>query len=168
MLVSKLKKAALVVLIASLIVNIVAFTVVLPAETAFGDDQQGFAMLKIYVYDGVSNRPLENATVCIPEVNGYYHTGADGSTVLISVPTLRNTNFDDVHMRSWGEVTLLVYREGYIDFILFYLMVQADKTRIGPNIALYPTATPDDNILHSLIESPENSWAEEIRDKYKK
>jgi hypothetical protein len=61
-----------------------------------------------------------------------------------------------------------VYKEGYTDFIIFYIMIRENHLRDGPRILLFPASNDTDGILHTLIESPDDDWAKAVRDKYKK
>ena len=151
----------------SLILNFVLLFAVLPLSKATYNHGKT-AALNITVKEAVTNIPLENTTVCVIETGEYYNTNESGSTGAIKVPVLNNGNFDESLPRPWGEVTVFVYKDGYIDFILFYVMVYEGKTRNGPSITLYPTDDPENALAHSLIESPDNEWVNILIKKYKK
>lgn len=168
---TKRKKNALIItaVIAgvSLLCNIILVFVVLPRTSSVFSGTKT-ASLSITVKDAATEEPLENSTVCIIETGGYYKTDKDGKTGVIKVPLLKNTNFDKSSPRPWGEITLLAYKDGYIDFILFYVMVYENQTRNGPNIYLYATDDPETALTHSLVEGPETGWVNDLVRKYKK
>ena len=158
-------------LILTAAINFIGIFIVLPARAQSVSTVAGTskaAHLTVTVKEAITNIPLENATVCIIETNSYYQTDKGGKTKLITVPVIKNANFDGSSPRPWGEITLFVYKDGYIDFILFYVMVYEGQTRTGPNITLYPNYDPENAVTHSLIEGPDNDWVETLTKKYRK
>ncbi|HEY8423586.1 MAG TPA: carboxypeptidase-like regulatory domain-containing protein [Clostridia bacterium] len=130
---------------------------------AFSQNEYGY--LKIRVIDLVTREPVAGATVCIVESNQYYTTDKNGFTPTIQAPYLKNTNFDNVLERPWGDITILAYKEGYVDYLVFYIMLPKNATR-HLTITLAPYSAGAEPYL--LIESPDDEWAKEIIKKYKK
>lgn len=124
-----------------------------------------YGYLKIRVINLITREPITDATVCIVESGQYYTTDKNGYTPTIKAPYLVNHNFDDVLERPWGDITILVYKEGYVDYLVFYIMLQKDTTR-SLTITLHPYEAGAEPYL--LIESPNDEWAKEIIKKYKK
>lgn len=123
------------------------------------------AYLKVTILDIKTKEPLADATVCIPETGEYYTTDKFGRTATIGVPYLKNSQYDNINERNWGDITILAYKEGYVDYLVFYIMVTKDKTRhITLTLAPY---TPGSN-PYIIIESPDDQWAIDIINKYKK
>lgn len=129
-----------------------------------GNTAEATAYLKVTVVDGATGIVLQGANVCIPEINGYYSTDSNGVTATIPIPYRPNTNFDKTLKRAWGDITVLTYKDGYADFIIFYIMTTKDTTR-RLTITLYPSSTP---MTHTLIESPDPNWVQDFVNKYKK
>jgi hypothetical protein len=127
--------------------------------------QTDWAYLKISIIDLKTREPLENATVCILETKQYYTTDKYGNTPTIQAPYLKNSNFDDVLERPWGDITILAYKDGYVDYLVFYIMVQKNKTRYL-TLTLAPHSVGSEPYL--IIESPDDDWAKEIIKRYKK
>lgn len=123
------------------------------------------AYLKITVIDVFSKLPLEAATICIPETGTYYTTDNFGRTSTIIVPFLPNVHYDNINKRNWGDITILVYKEGYIDYLVFYIMVQQNKIR---NLTLTLAPLDINSQPYIIIESPDQEWAKEVINKYKK
>lgn len=113
------------------------------------------------VMDGRTDEAVKRALVVVPEAGVRRYTDADGHTGRIEVPILRDVRFDGIFKKDWGEITVLVYCEGYYPVALFFVQVQSNRDRAGPTVYLFP----DDGRLNSpyaLIESPENEWVEAL------
>ncbi len=123
------------------------------------------AYLKITVLDITTRKPLSDTTICIPETGKYYKTDEIGRTPTIDVPYLKNSQYDNIKERNWGDITVLAYKEGYVDYLVFYIMVTKNKTRhITITLAPYSEGSQP----YIIIESPEEQWAKDIINKYKK
>lgn len=127
--------------------------------------QNEYAYLKISIIDLKTREPINNATVCIVETERYYTTDKNGNTPTIQVPYIKNSNFDNILERPWGDITILAYKDGYVDYLVFYIMVQKNSTRYL-TLTLAPYSAGSEPYL--LIESPDNEWAKELITKYKK
>ena len=134
------------------------------ATAVFANTQKG--SFSPIVLDGKTDAPISNATICVPETGKIYHTDDSGSAGNISVPILRDERYDDILPKDWGEITLLVYKENYAPYGLFYLRIYKDESRIGPTIYLYPKETFQLETPFTIIENPDESWASEILKKY--
>lgn len=125
------------------------------------------ALIRLTVIDGRDNTPLHNACVCIPEADAYFYTDNNGKTPVIEVPVIINENYNSIVKQKFGEITVLVYKEGYIDYILFNLTVKENETRQGIKIMLYKDEEGAPDYL-SIVETPDSGWIKEIIKKYKK
>ncbi|MEY8382097.1 hypothetical protein AALG83_02860 [Christensenellaceae bacterium 44-20] len=119
------------------------------------------------VLDAKTQAPISGATICIPETGKNYETDESGTAGTISIPILRDTRYDEMLPKDWGEITLLVYKEGYAPYALFYLRVREKEARIGPTIYLYTTESFGLETPFSIIENPEDAWAAELIKKYR-
>lgn len=124
--------------------------------------------IQVEVLEANSNRPIDNATVCVIESRHYESTNKYGKTSLITVPIIKNVNFDLSVERSWGEVTLLVYKNGYADSINFYTAVIPNSTRVGIIIYLWPIIAEEDSRPNVNIDSPNELWIKSLIKLYKK
>jgi len=138
----------------------------------FGEQSELFppptGKLQPVVVDGYSEMPLENATVVIPETGERYVTDENGKTPVIEVPILEDTHFSSILKKPWGEITLLIYKEGYIEYALFHTQVWENQVRSGPKILLFPKDSEGSNEPFSLIEGPHRLWVNELVEKYRK
>ena len=119
------------------------------------------------VLDAKTQAPISGATICIPETGKTYQTDENGTAGAISIPILRDTRYDKMLPKDWGEITLLVYKEGYAPYALFYLRIREKEARIGPTIYLYTTESFGLETPFSIIENPEDAWAAELIKKYR-
>lgn len=119
------------------------------------------------VLDAKTQAPISGATICIPELGKTYQTDESGAAGAISIPILRDTRYDEILPKDWGEVTLLVYKDGYAPYALFYLRIKEKEARTGPAIYLYTSQSFGLETPFSIIENPEDAWAAELIKKYR-
>ncbi|MDR3317980.1 MAG: hypothetical protein LBS99_00900, partial [Clostridiales bacterium] len=155
-----------ILLFAAAAANVAVITAILSAPGYAGGKAERVTSLRVTVRNAADYAPIHNATVCIPEINSYFYTDTEGKTVQIEAPILVNRSFDRIKPRDFGDITLLVYKDGYIDYIIFYVMLTEAPREI--TITLYPSRSAEDNSYHTIIESPDSAWAAEVIDKYKK
>jgi hypothetical protein len=106
-----------------------AFTLT-PADVAVFRTSQSAetAALTLCVLEGYTESPIENATVVILETGKTYKTNENGLTDVIEVPVIRDTRYDAILEKPWGEISLIVYKDGFVPYALFYLQVLAGQT----------------------------------------
>lgn len=124
--------------------------------------------IQVEVLEANTNKPIDAATVCIIETRHYENTNKYGVTSLISVPILKNSNFNISLERQWGEITILVYKDGYADNINFYTSVIPGSTGVGIIVYLTPIISKDDNVITTNVEKPDDSWVKSLITLYKK
>lgn len=124
--------------------------------------------LSVTVLEDNTNMPIDNATICIIETRTYETTNKYGRSPTISVPILKNANFNLSLERSWGEITLLVYKDGYKDNISFYTSIMPGSSRVGIVIHLSPILSLEDTKPTISVEYPSQTWAESLIKLYKK
>ena len=126
-------------------------------------ESTSYASFSPKVIDGQTGLPVEDAVIVIPETNERYRTDADGMTGTIRVPYSAESDFDDLHPKTWCEITLLAYANGYAPYALFYLQLAENASREGPTVMLFP----GDQRPFSIIESPPDKWVSELIEKYR-
>ena len=122
----------------------------------------------VQVIDDFTNEPIEGATVCILETRHYEMTNKYGSTNSIEVPIIKNKNFDLYLKRTWGEITVLVYKNGYADNISFYNLIMPNTTRAGLIIRMKEIINSEDNSPTISLNKPTPEWTETLIKLYKK
>lgn len=123
--------------------------------------------LQVTVVDGYTEEPLEGARVVIPEIKKTFTTNDQGMTPLIQVPILEDEHFRSIMQKPWGEITLLVYKDDYIEYALFHTHVWENQVRNGPRILLFPKDAGGKNEPFSLIEGPHRLWVNELVKKFR-
>jgi len=124
------------------------------------------AYFSVKVVEGYSEAPLKGAQVVVVETGEVYTTDATGMTEVIAVPAERDTRYDDVLPKPWAEVTVIIYKDGYIPYALFYLQVVAGETREGVKILLFEEGSSDSSEPFSIIEGPNRVWVDELVEQY--
>jgi hypothetical protein len=125
------------------------------------------AKFSVHVVEGNSEKPIAGADVVVVETGKTYSTDASGDTEAISVPVIRDTRYDNILQKPWGEVTLIIYKEGYIPYALFYLQVVGGQTCKGVKILLFEEGTTSSSEPFSIIEGPNRVWVNALIEKYR-
>lgn len=125
------------------------------------------AQICITVQDGFSDKPLKDSYVVIPELSQSFCTDAKGKTPVIDVPVNTDARFSKILPQPWGEITIIVYKDGYIPYALFHAQVLPGQVRNGPLIMLFPAKVSGNNEPFSIIEGPLKPWVNELVEKYK-
>jgi hypothetical protein len=134
---------------------------------AFGNAPGASGSIMVFVKDGFSEKPLPGAEVIIVEDGKSYSTDSEGKTPIISVPILQDPSYRSILPKPWGEITLLIYKEGYIDCAIFHVNVMEKQTRHGPTVLLFPLDNDGTNQPFVLTEGPNPSWTKQLLDQYR-
>jgi hypothetical protein len=161
--------AAAVTVSVLLLVGAVMMTVFLSGDNsiaAMSFGTTGNAKFTVNVVEGYNNTPIADAKVVILETGKTYATDASGNTGIIEVPVMRDTRFDKIIPKPWGEVSLIVYKDGFLPYALFYLQVLGGETRSGVKILLFEDNSTGNPEPFSIIEGPNRLWVDELVKRY--
>lgn len=122
--------------------------------------------LRVQVLDGKSEAPLSGCAVVVAETGLRALTDESGSTPVLTVPVCADERFSGVLPQTWGEVTLLVYREGYVPYALFHVQVSAGALREGPRIYLFLQDGTMEDQPFSVIEGPPRDWVNALLEQF--
>lgn len=123
-----------------------------------------YGEIRILVVDGKTNEPIENANICVLECERYFKTSALGYSPKMPVETEDHT---DMPPFSRAKVTLLVYKEGYLDTLVFGVEVFDGICRLGPTVRLFQKTALDGGIKMQY-DFPDEKLLSSIVEKYKK
>ncbi|MGI6003902.1 MAG: hypothetical protein ACOX88_00595 [Christensenellales bacterium] len=171
----KVKKAAYIVTVCILALLIVYTAVTFIKDAFFSSDTGGAeevlgvdaAQIIITAKDGFTDEPLEGTVIVIPEIEKSYVTDAEGKTPVITVPVLRDERYDKIQQMPWGEITIIAYKDGYVENALFHISVEPGKVRHGPNVMMFKVGEISSTEPLSLIEGPPRLWLNELVEKYR-
>lgn len=136
------------------------------ATTTAATTQTG--KLVVSVLETNTLTPIDNATVCVIETRKYYQTNKKGLTENIVLPVIVNPNFNVSAPQTWGEVTLLVYKNGYADAICFRTKIYPNTTRVGCVVFLPPIINDGDNQPIINQELPPDEYIRDLIRLFKK
>lgn len=122
--------------------------------------------MEVTVVDAYTLRPLENSSIVLPEANMLSVTDANGKAEFYGIPVEKDGALNALLPMSCGRVTMLVYREGYLPFALFYTQVYAGRIRNGPTVYMFPTGTESGLEAITVIEAPAYEWVRALLEKY--
>jgi hypothetical protein len=125
------------------------------------------AYLTVNVVEGYTETPIKDATVVVVETGKTYQTDENGMTEKFDVPVIRDTRYDDIMQKQWGEITLIIYKEGFIPYALFYLQVIGGQTREGVKILLFEEGQTESAQPFSIIEGPNRVWVDALVEMYR-
>lgn len=152
---------------ALLLLTIVALLLPGDAMAAFEASAAPTGTIIVYVKDGPSDEPLENARVVIPEMGQSFLTDKNGSTGEIYATVLEDADYKAICPQPWGEITLLIYKPGYADCAIFHVNIMENKTRNGPTVLLFPLAPGEANDAFTLTEAPNKLWVKQLLDRFR-
>ena len=129
-----------------------------------GNDTSGAIIVQ--VQDGWEKTPIEGASVVIPEIGFSCTTDINGHTQRIAIEPMQRDE-SDVLPKTWDEVTVLIYKAGYVESALFHVQIWSGQTRTGPVVYLFPITIGGNNLPFSLTEGPQRLWVSQLLDKYR-
>lgn len=124
------------------------------------------AKLTVNVAEGYTEAPISGAKVVVLETGKTYTTDESGNSGIIEVPVIRDSRFDSIIPKPWGEISLIVYKEGFLPYALFYLQVAGGQTREGVKILLFENNSTQSTEPFSIIEGPNRVWVDELVKKF--
>jgi hypothetical protein len=166
---SKRSLAAAVTVSVFLLVGAVIMTVFLSGDgsiAAMSLNVGGSAKFTVNVVEGYTDAPITGAKVVILDTGKTYTTDTKGDTGIIDVPVKRDTRFDSIIPKPWGEVSLIVYKDGFLPYALFYLQVVGGQTRTGVKVLLFENNSTGSSEPFSIIEGPNRAWVNELVNKF--
>jgi hypothetical protein len=122
-----------------------------------------FANIIIQVKNNNYDSPVDNASICILNTKQYYYTKKNGYTESISIPLFDEYKIDDYYIYN-----LLIYKNGYNDYIYYGLKVKPSQKRADIIIPLIPIINHNDIETTLFFEPPYNKTIEEIIKENKK
>ncbi len=121
--------------------------------------------MRLRVLDGATDKPIEGACAVVPEAGIEAYTDTRGFTPVMELPCIKDEGLNALLPYNEGRVTLIVYAEGYVPYLLLYCRVLPGTERETPTVYMWR----DDGSLpvFEVIEAPPLSWAAELAQKYK-
>ncbi len=124
------------------------------------------ASLKITLRDSFDASYIKDATVFVLETESYFKTDEKGQTGIINIPYERDARYDSTSSKNFMEITLLIYKEGYIDYILLHTAIYSGEVK---NKLVILDKKQDDLMSYYVFTDEANhTWIEKIIAKYKK
>ncbi len=122
-----------------------------------------FANVIIQVKNKQTNNPINNASICILNTRQYYYTNKNGYSESISIPL-----FDEYKVEDYYIYNLLIYKNGYNDYIYYGLKVKPNQKRADIVISLIPIINLQDIETTLFFEPPYPKTIETIIKENKK
>ena len=135
------------------------------ASEVFSQDIAAPAVICPTIISGETGLPVKNAQIVIPEADKTYITDENGSAGELIMPVNPDIRYNSILEKPWGEVTLLVYADGYTPCAICNYMVSCGVSRSGPTVMLYEKDGSESAYL--LSESPDREWINALVEKYR-
>ncbi|HWQ57730.1 MAG TPA: hypothetical protein VN540_01830 [Clostridia bacterium] len=121
-----------------------------------------YGHISVYVVDAYTLAPLKNAAVVLPESGIASYTNDRGVAFLSSVPIDMKSDFIALTGASYGEITMIVYADGYLPCVWLKVHMSPGRVRNGPTIYMFPegsesvsvavfTEAPDDALMLDFV-----------------
>ncbi len=131
-------------------------------------NSDNFGSVEFVTKDGYTNAALSQTKIVIVETGEVYYTDENGKTPKIIVPIIRDKRYDKILAKPWGEISVIFYKDGYLDYALFYLQVLEGNTRENVEILMFESDKVNSDQPFSIIEGPNKIWVNEMITKYKR
>lgn len=163
-----LKKIAILVAVAVVGFALYGLTI-LPVESLpiFDPQEDPWGNLIINAQDGLSKEPLSGVTVVIPETGQRYVTDDNGQTGVITVPIVADAAYSAILPQTWGEITILAYKDGYADYAVFHVHVWENQTRYGPTLMMFSSDQDATGQPFTLTEGPHRLWVQQLLNQFR-
>lgn len=149
----------LVIALSALVLVAVALAV------SLGRNSQAYGHISLYVIDAYTLAPLKNATIVIPECGVTGTTDARGVALISSVPLDMDSEFIRLTGASYGEVTLIIYAEGYLPCVWLKVHMQPSRIRNGPTVYMFPEGSEQYSVI-VFSESPDDALMRDFVERY--
>ncbi|MFI3168000.1 MAG: hypothetical protein R3Y32_07810 [Bacillota bacterium] len=130
--------------------------------TVFAEEKTPEGGIKVEVINE-NGEPICGAKVFVCEISKCFETGKSGQTANISLPVLPDKRFVEICKKDFGEVTLLITKDGMCPTCVTGVIVRNGVTRLGPKITM---KSGDENI--HIADTIDSSWLKRFCDKYSK
>jgi len=161
-----MKKKTTVIFSLSLLLAVFVFINAYSAAMQTGAPKTAQGKIRLNISDCRTDMPVHNACIIILETNEIFYSDNNGNSPYISVPVNIDARFNSVEPKNYGEISILIYKEGYIDCFLLNIPVKPES--ISDNISvLMQVKTPDSPAFVTVCESPDDEWIERIFEKYR-
>ncbi len=125
----------------------------------------GYGGIGLAISDGFTGKPIKNACAVIAETNARGYSDENGCVLFSHLPVLPDRQYDELYPSDVGRVTLIIYAEGYVTYLLLYVRIRADYTRENVEILMFE----DDGSIpvFQIIEAPQLDWAAGLVDRFR-
>jgi len=142
-------------------VALVCASVALAVFLGRGTKQYGH--ISVYIIDAYTLAPLKNATIVLPECGITASSDKRGVALISSIPIDMDSEFIRLTGASYGEMTMIVYADGYLPCVWLKVHLYPSRIRNGPTIYMFPegseevrvtvfTEAPDDTLMQDFVE----------------
>lgn len=127
--------------------------------------QKTHGSFNIKVVDAYTNMPLEKALIVVAENDLYFTTDEHGRAFCSNISFVDTSPFKALKNTESSTVTLLCYKSGYLDFVLFNAAVSS--VGIGEKtLYMFPVSGEGERTFIAMNETPNDEFAKKLLEKY--
>lgn len=128
-------------------------------------ERTGF--LRVHVIDRATRQPLAGAEVVIVETEQRLRTDAKGWAPRISAPVIRDPRFRPMVAQLHGQLSLIVYKNGYRDAVYFGVRMRPGDTQF-PEVWMDKVTRQDRRLEPTYYHTPfHRLWLISLADKFR-
>lgn len=102
-----------------------------------------YGHLSLYVIDAYTLRPLADAVIVLPESGITGKTNARGMALISSIPVDTDAAFNRLTGAEYGEITMLIYAEGYLPCVWLKVHMFPSRIRSGSTVYMFPVGSEE-------------------------
>ncbi len=119
----------------------------------------------VSVVDAYTNMPLNNALIIIAESDSSFTTDKNGKAFCSNIRFDNDSQFKELQKSNSGTVTILCYKDGYMDFVLFNAAV-SDVGVGEKTLYMFPFGSENERSFIAMNETPDDEFAKKLLEKY--
>lgn len=129
---------------------------------------EGTGFIRVHVIDESTRKPIEGAVVVVAETEQRLRTDVQGWTPRVEAPVLRARRFRPIVAQLHGQLSLVVYKNGYRDALYFGVRMRPQSTQY-PEVWMAKVTRQDRRLEPTYYHTPfHHLWLVRMADAFRK
>lgn len=157
----RVNRQSLYIILAAILVSAVAFLAALT-----DNNDRFYGHISVYVVDAYTLAPMKNAKIVLPESGIEASCDSRGVALISSIPVDMDSPFIRLTGASYGEITMIVYAEGYLPCVWLKVHIYPSRIRNGPTIYMFPAGSEDVKVT-VFTEAPDDTLMQDFTERFR-